>query len=134
MKHFLLLLIIISIPSPALAIAAEPLSMGSGLLRTAWALLVVIGLILCIYGLLRKRFGLGNLAQGNIKILEIKHIVPKNSIALVEVNNRQFLLGVSSGQVNLLADFGDKEDREKGVIKKTENDSPDFKTILAGEQ
>ena len=128
MKHLLLLLIITVIPAPALAIAGEPLSMGSGLLRTAWALLLVIGLILCIYGLLRKRFGLGALQQGNIKVLEIKHIVPKSSIALVEVNNRQFLIGVNPNQVSLLADFGDCDKVA------AERDSPDFKTILAKEQ
>ncbi len=126
LKIFILFLFIILAPVPALA--SEPISMGSELLRTAWALLVVIGLILCIYGLLRKRFGLGALQQGNIKVVEIKHIMPKSSIALVEVNNRRLLIGVTSGGINLLADFID----EKEIT--TEKTSLDFKTILAKKQ
>lgn len=132
MKQLLLLLIIIVTPVPALAnevaLAAEPISMWSSMLRTAWALLIVIALILCIYGLLRKRFGIGTLQQGNIKVLEIKHIIPRNSLALVEVNNRQFLIGVNASQISLIADF---KDEDKVISKKI---STDFKAILAREK
>ncbi len=117
-----------ALASEPLPIAAEPISMWSGLLRTSWALLVVIGLILCIYGLLRKRFGLGALQHGNIKVIEIKHIIPKSTLALVEINDKRLLLGVSTGNISLLADFTDTDHMT------TKKNAPDFKTILATKQ
>ncbi len=85
--------------------AAEAFTMGSGLLRMLWALLVVIGVILVIFGLVRKRFGLGRMQQGNIKVLELRHIMPKTTLALVEVRGKVMLLGIGAGRINLLADF-----------------------------
>lgn len=96
--------------------------MGSALLQMLWALLIVIGIILIIFALARKRFdlGLGRIQQGNIKVLELKHIMPKQTLALVEVRGKVLLLGIGGGQINLLADY------PEAVTEK-----PDFNTILA---
>ena len=103
--------------------AAEPLTMGSGLLRMLWALLIVIGVILIIFGLVKKRFGLGRMQQGTIKVLELRHIMPKTTLALVEVRGKVMLLGIGAGQINLLVDYPENTSKES-----------DFDALLAEQQ
>ena len=115
--------------SPALAATAPTVSMGSALLQTVWALLVVIGIILVLYALSRKRFGVGRRGSGRINLVEIRHIMPKTTLALVEVEGKRLLLGIGSGRINLLADLANqKTDRNTGA------DSQDFATLLHQEE
>ncbi len=107
---------------PATARAAEALSMGSAVLQMAWALAVVIGLILIIYALARRRLGPAALRGGAITIVELRHIMPKTSLALVEVRGRELLLGISAGGVHLLADLSDTSGAGAGTS--------DFEQIL----
>lgn len=79
--------------------------MTNAALQTLWALLVVVGLILALYALARKRFALGSLGGGNIKVIEMRPLLPKTSLALVEVRGREYLLGISAGTIHLLADL-----------------------------
>jgi len=110
---------------PTMAWAAEPPSMTSALLRTAWALLVVVGLILALYGLSKKRLFLGKIG-GNaaITIIELRPLQPKSALALVRVRGREYLLGVSAGSIQLLADLSEEPDQQQ----------PDFPTLLAEQQ
>lgn len=108
---------------PTLAWAAESPTMTETLLRTAWALLVVIGLILALYGLSKKRFFLNKPGSKVITIIELRPLQPKATLALVEVRGREYLLGVSANSINLLADLSDKP---APPMKST-----DFSTLLA---
>lgn len=108
---------------PTSAQAADSFSMGTALMQMLWALLIVIGLILVIYGLAKKRFGIGQLNNGNIKVIELRHIMPRTSLALIEVEKRRFLVGIASGHIELLADFPD-----------TSSDRQNFDTHLAEQQ
>jgi len=103
--------------------AADAFPMGTGLLRMLWALLVVSGIILFIFALAKKRFGLGSLQTGTIKILEIRRIMPKNTLALVEVHGKVMLLGIGTEQITLLQDFPQKPTEEA-----------DFETLLNEQQ
>ena len=109
---------------PAMAWAAEPPTMTSALLRTAWALLIVVGLILALYGLSKKRLFLGKMSGNAIKIIEMRPLQPKSTLALVEVRGREYLLGVSAGSIQLLADLSEEPDQQQ----------PDFPTLLAEQQ
>ena len=120
---------ITAVSSPALAATAPPVSMGSALLQTAWALLVVIGIILVLYALSRKRFGVGRRGSGKINLVELRHIMPKTTLALVEVEGKRLLLGIGSGRISLLADLAG---RETGPDPGT--DRPDFATLLDQEK
>jgi len=103
--------------------------MSSALLQTLWALLVVIGIILVLYALTRKRFGIGKRGTGKINLVELRHIMPKTTLALVEVEGKRLLLGIGSGRISLLADLaGKKTNRDKST------DSPDFATLLHEQQ
>ncbi len=97
--------------------------MGSALLQMLWALLIVVGVILIIFGLARKRFSFGRLQQGKIQVLELRQIMPKNTLALVEVQGKVMLLGIGANQISLLADYPDDNP-----------DQADFKTLLEQQQ
>jgi len=104
-------------------IKPESPTMTETLLRTAWALLVVIGLILALYGLTKKRFFLNKPGGKVITIIELRPLQPKSTLALVEVRGREYLLGISANSINLLADLSDKPAPPK--------QSTDFSTLLA---
>ena len=106
--------------TPTTALAAELPSMGGALLQMGWALLVVMGLILAIYGLAKKRLLLGKIGGNAIRIIEMRPLMPKSSLALVEVRGKEYLLGISADRVQLIADFS--EDAK---------DKPDFESLLA---
>ncbi|MEJ2199956.1 MAG: flagellar biosynthetic protein FliO [Desulfuromonadaceae bacterium] len=91
------------LPLPALAADDTP-----GLLA-AWtkmiiALLVVLGIILLLYALSRKGFGLFPAAKtGTIKILEMRSLGPKKGLCLIRVREEEFLLGLGNDRVELIA-------------------------------
>lgn len=94
-------------------------SLLSNWLRMLWGLLIVLGILLVIYGLMRKKlsFSQSN-AKSRIKIKEIRHLMPKKSLCLVEVGEKEYLLGLGADSITLLSAI------EKG-------DSSDFSATLA---
>lgn len=76
----------------------------SDFFRVIWGLLVVIGVILIIYGLMRKKFSLlTTTPEKEIKVLEIKPLMGKKALCLVEVRGKEFLLGLSGDNISHLA-------------------------------
>ncbi len=110
---------------PTTVCAAESLSMGSAVLQMSWALLIVVGLILALYGLTKKRLLLGKMGGNAIKIIEIRALMPKSTLALVEVRGKEYLLGIGSDGIRLLADLSQDD---------AGNDKPDFESVLAEQQ
>jgi len=115
--------IFLTLLTPATALAAELSSMGASMLQMAWALLVVVGLILAIYGLAKKRLLLGKIGGSAIKIIEMRPLMPKSSLALVEVRGKEYLLGISADRIQLLAD-----------LSRDARDKPNFESLLAEQQ
>lgn len=75
-----------------------------------WGLLVVLGILLIIYGLMRKRLSfIKHNDKSFIKIIEIRHVMPKKSLCLVEVGNQEFLLGLGSDTISLLSPISTKK-------------------------
>ncbi|EKD38147.1 MAG: hypothetical protein ACD_75C00845G0001, partial [uncultured bacterium] len=73
-------------------------------LRMIWGLLVVLGIILLLYALLKKRFSLlTHSPQQQIRIIEIKPLMGKKALCLVEVRGQEFLLGISGDRVDPIA-------------------------------
>lgn len=69
-----------------------------------WGLLVVLGIILLLYGLLRKKFSLLSAPAGShIKITEIKALGSRKMLCLVEVKGEEFLLGITGDNITHLA-------------------------------
>ncbi|MBL4902537.1 FliO/MopB family protein [Desulfotalea psychrophila] len=80
-------------------------------LRMIWGLLIVLGILFAIYGIMRKRL---SFAQSNskskIQIKEIRHLMPKKSLCLVEVDGQNFLLGIGTDTITLLAPLEGSKD------------------------
>ena len=108
------------------AAAAESLSMGSALLQTAWALMVVVGLILALYALARKRPFFSRSGGNAITIIEMRPLMAKATLALVEVRGKEYLLAISATGIHCLADLSP----EAAATPK----SPDFEALLAEQQ
>lgn len=90
--------------TPQTATAAAGMSDTSAYLRLTWGLLVVLGVILILYALVKKRFSLLNSSEkSTIKVLEIRHLMPKKSVCLIEVKGREYLLGISTDTISLIA-------------------------------
>lgn len=74
--------------------------------RLLWGLLAVLGVMLILYALLKKRFSVLNV-RGNsaIKVIEMRPLMPKKSLCLVEVGGCQYLLGLSADRITLIAEL-----------------------------
>ncbi len=85
-------------------------SLFSNWLRMLWGLFIVLGILLILYGIMRKRlsFAQSN-AKSKIKIKEIRYIMPKKSLCLVEVGGQEFLLGLGSENITFLATLEDSK-------------------------
>lgn len=78
--------------------------------RVVWGLLIVLGVILLLYGLLRKRFSLfASMPNKEIKVVEIKPLMGKKAICLVEVRGTEYLLGISESQITKIATLSPKK-------------------------
>lgn len=72
--------------------------------RMIWGLLVVLGIILVLYGIIRKRFSLlAASSGGKIKILEVKPMMGKKALCLVDVKGQEYLLGISGETISHIA-------------------------------
>ncbi len=73
-------------------------------LRMFWGLLLVLGILLLIYGFAKKRLSpIYTNEKSKIKVLEIRHLMPKKSLCLVEVSGKEYLLGLGNDNITLLA-------------------------------
>lgn len=81
-------------------------------LRVLWGLLIVLGIIFAVYTLAKKKFNLlaGNTQSANIKIIETKHLMPKKSLHLIQVRDKEYLIGVTDHNITLLSSEPGRED------------------------
>ncbi len=74
-----------------------------------WGLLVVLGILLIIYAIMRKRLSfIKHNDKSAIKIIEIRHLMPKKSLCIVEVGNQQYLLGLGNDIITMLSPVSTK--------------------------
>ena len=112
--HNVILLVLLT-PTVALCAAERTIGMDS-YFRMVWGLLIVLGIILLLYGLLRKRFSLLASTEGkNIKITELKPLGSRKMLCLVEVKGEEFLLGVSGDSITHLATLQKKQTFETAL-------------------
>jgi len=90
-----------------------------GMLNVATGLLLVIGLIFAAAWLLRKTGRFAPLAADQIKILASRSVGSREKLVIVEVNNRNVLIGVTSASINKLYDFpvGDQAVDFAGLVE-----------------
>lgn len=98
------ILAVTSFPASAFAAPPEPSDDFSVYFRMIWGLCIVLGIILILFTLLKKRFNVFQSRSGDaINVLEIKPIMPKKSLCLVEVRGEEYLLGIGSEEITCLA-------------------------------
>jgi flagellar protein FliO/FliZ len=114
-----LAVLLLLVPAPAQA--ADTLPVGRMLLQTGWALLVVVGLILALYGIARRRLTGLRTTAGAIRVVEMRPLTPRATLALVAVRDREYLLAVGQSGATFLAQ----------VSGEAEPEQPDFQAVLA---
>lgn len=73
-------------------------------MRVIWGMLVVLGIMLLLYAFVRKRFSLYTGSPGQrIKVIEMKTLMQKKSLCLIEVNGDEYLLGISADRIDHIA-------------------------------
>ena len=73
-------------------------------MRLVWGLLVVLGILFIIYGLMKKKMSFLHMPENSaIRIVEVRHLLPKKSLYLVEVRGQEFLLGAGQDRIELIA-------------------------------
>jgi flagellar biosynthetic protein FliO len=91
---------------------ATELSYGldAGLIRAFVGLFIVLGIIVLLTWLLRR--GVislpGHQARGPLAVQHTLQLGERRSLAIVSVDGRRLLIGVTASQVNLLAELGDQ--------------------------
>ena len=111
--------------NPPFVLSAESFSMLNSSLKMIWGLLVVLGILLIIYGLVKKRVTLlqGG-GKGIIKVIESRHLMPKKSLFLIEVRGKEYLVGSGGDSLNLIASIEDETNSRsnfKSILKETES-------------
>ena len=92
------------LPSTAAAAGWGPDTVLPASLKLIGALTVILGIILLLYYWSRKGFGfLPGPKTGAIKLIEVRHLMPKKSLFLVEIRGRELLLGVGVDRIELLS-------------------------------
>ncbi|WP_141676659.1 flagellar biosynthetic protein FliO [Legionella jamestowniensis] len=102
---------------------------NSELLRVMSGLLLVVGVIVLLSWLLRRlnNAGLGN--SNGFKVIASMSLGTREKIMLINTGNRFLLLGVTSGSINTLHDFG--EELPVGFLSDTKTSFSEFlKTAL----
>ena len=89
--------------------------------RVVWGLLIVLGIILLLYGLLRKRFSLlSSSPDKQINIVEIKPLMGKKALCLVEIRGTEYLLGISESNISTIATLPPKKGQSFSETLKAE--------------
>lgn len=104
--YFLFRLVVIAVLiRPTVAFAGDALGTDTAnYFRVIWGLLVVLGVVLVLYGIIKKRFSLLSTSPSqNIRILEIKPMMGKKALCLVEVKGQEYLLGISGETISHIA-------------------------------
>ena len=105
-----LLLTFLLLPSQVLAAEGISNELLPATLKLVGGLGLVLGIILLLYALSRKGFNFMPAPKsGIIKIIEMKHLMPKKSLYLVEVRGKELLLGVGTDRIELLSHIEDAD-------------------------
>ncbi|ROP58337.1 flagellar protein FliO/FliZ [Enterobacter sp. BIGb0383] len=93
--------------SQAIHMAADPVSSGAMLFQLSGALLLILALILAIGWLIRRRGWGTSLAKGKtpLTIEQRYSLGQREQLAIVNVDARRFLLGMTPGSITLLTEL-----------------------------
>ncbi len=95
---------------PAASQAAKTATVSAGGLGAAWAstiagLVVVIGLILVCAWLFKRLGGMAGNPSGVLQIVAVLPVGTREKVALLQVGEKQVLVGITPHQISLLQSF-----------------------------
>jgi flagellar protein FliO/FliZ len=107
--------------------------LAASAVRTAGALLLILGVIFCLFYLLKRaRFGGASAAGASrMRLLSSLSIAPKRSIALVEIRDEWLVVGVGTDSVTLLTRM-DRPEEASPVEMSGGGAHPSFRSLLGG--
>ncbi len=114
--RYIIFIIVLSLFSSAYCASTAPVAYDSSIfmasLRVLWGLLIVLGIIFAVYTLARKKLSFlpGSNESANIRIIETKHLMPKKSLHLIQVRDKEYLIGVTDQSITLLSSEPDRKD------------------------
>lgn len=89
--------------------------------RMLWGLVVVLAVIFVLYAILRKKVSaLQHNDKGFIKIVEVKHIMPKKSLMLIEVRGQEFVVGAGNDAIHSIVPL-QQSNSFSTILKKSED-------------
>ncbi|ARG97968.1 flagellar biosynthetic protein FliO [Legionella micdadei] len=86
----------------------SPALSSSELMRVLGGLLIVVAVIVLLSWILRRLNGAKFANASGFKIIACMNLGAREKIMLVQVGSRILLLGVTSGSINTLHDFGEE--------------------------
>lgn len=99
-------------PAQVLAAQSDMPNLFSEGLKVFGGLGLVIGILFLFYTLSRKGkwfFPASN--KGEIKLIETRHLGPKNMLCLIEVRGQRFLVGVGQERIELISAIDSPKDQ-----------------------
>lgn len=117
------------------AAVPAPVSGISSVSYVTVALVVVLAMVYGAAWVLRRLKTFHRGARQNLDVLEAVSVGPKERVVLLRVKDKQVLLGVAAGRVNMLLDLGPQADEPKapsGGATDSNNPTatPNFKSLL----
>ncbi len=102
-KKLLISVLLLAVSTQSAYAAADEFNPVSSGIRMLLGLLVVLAIILGLYYLLRNRVSAFNQqGKGLIKVVEIRHVLPKKTLMLIEVRGREFIVGAGSDTISTI--------------------------------
>ena len=86
--------------------------LGTHIFSTISALALIVGIMFALFYLMRKyghKIGLPQVKNDNMRLLGQMPLGPKRGLALVEVEDKKFLIGVTDNSINLISKIDDNE-------------------------
>ena len=106
---------------------------AAGAVKTAGSLFLVLGLIVCLFYVL-KRMRFGGASTGGaarMRLLGMLNLAPKRSVALVEIRDQWLVLGLGTESVTLLSSMTRPEEIERPEPERP-SAVPSFRALLRG--
>ncbi|MDD2557206.1 MAG: flagellar biosynthetic protein FliO [Desulfuromonadaceae bacterium] len=115
----------------AVADKSDP-SLFSMTLQMLAALMLVLGLFLLLYALVRKsRSWIPGKADGQqIEVRAVRHLGPKKALYLVDVDGRRFFLSTAGEQIRLLSGWNARDSAPASGSEPKSDIQSDFATLM----
>ncbi len=110
--YFISLFLVIASVQAAPAFAAnDENTFYSSLMQMAWGLFIVMGILLILYGIAKKKMSFIQGSGNNIiKVIDTRHLMPKKTLYLIEVRGQEYLIGGGGDSLHLISQVQTEKD------------------------